>query len=62
MNTEEKKNTSSTLEVESLAKRYLNSLNEREKQGYEIAKAHLGMSFSLYKSNGFLQYQKEITK
>ena len=62
MNIEEKKSTRSEAERQPLEERYLNSLNEREKQGYEIAKAHLGMSFSLYKSNGFLQYQKEATK
>ena len=33
--------------------KYLSSLNEKELQAYEIAKKHLGSSFSLYRSIGF---------
>ena len=36
--------------------KYLESLSEKEKKAYEIAKSHLGMSFQLEKSNGYLNY------
>ncbi len=37
---------------------YLQSLNARERKAYEIAKSHLGMSFDLEKSNGYLEWVK----
>jgi hypothetical protein len=43
-----------------LMKAYLDSLTEKEKKGYEIAKSHLGMSFQLEKSLGYLQYKKSL--
>jgi len=43
-----------------LMKAYLDSLHEKEKKGYEIAKSHLGLSFQLEKSLGYLQYKKSI--
>lgn len=57
MNCEKEKENTTTLEQQEQA--YLATLNERERQGYEIARSHLGMSFSLYKSNGFLAWKKE---
>ena len=33
-------------------------LSEKEKKAYEIAKSHLGMSFQIEKSNGYLKYKK----
>ena len=41
-----------------LKKEYLESLNEKELQAYHIAKNHLGESYSLVKSNGFLEFVK----
>ncbi len=41
---------------------YINSLTEIEKKGYEIAKSHLGSSFSLKKSIGFKQWKKDNKK
>jgi hypothetical protein len=41
---------------------YLQSLPEKEKKGYEIAKSHLGMSFQLEKSLGYLEYKKAQAK
>jgi len=41
---------------------YVKSLTEIEKKGYEIAKSHLGSSFSLKKSIGFKQWKKENKK
>jgi hypothetical protein len=40
---------------------YLKSLSEKEQMAYEIAKSHLGSTFSLEKSNGYLNWSKEPT-
>lgn len=40
-------------------KAYLDSLSPKEKKSYEIAKSHLGMSFELKKSVGFLEWKKQ---
>ena len=37
---------------------YLKSLTEKEYKAYEIAKSHLGSSFHLIKSNGFIEWKK----
>ena len=42
----------------SIQQKYLESLTPKEKQAYEIAKDHLGMSFQLEKSIGFIQFKK----
>jgi hypothetical protein len=41
---------------------YLSSLSEKERMGYEIAKNHLGSTFHLQKSNGFIEWLKEKKK
>lgn len=41
-------------------KAYLESLSDKEKKAYDIAKHHLGMSFDLEKSRGFKQYSEKI--
>lgn len=43
-----------------IMKEYLDSLAEKERKGYEIAKSHLGMSFQLEKSLGYIQYKKSL--
>jgi hypothetical protein len=35
---------------------YLNTFTEKERQAYIIAKDHLGMSFDMEKSNGFIEW------
>ncbi len=45
-----------------LLQMYLDSLNEKETLAYNIAKSHLGSSFSLEKSNGFLEWRKHNNK
>jgi hypothetical protein len=45
--------------LENLLQIYLESLNEKEKMAYNIAKSHLGSSFCLEKSNGFIQWKKK---
>lgn len=47
--------------MDSSEKEYLASLNPKEKKAYEIAKQHLGTSFHLIKSNGFIQWKKTIS-
>jgi len=51
--------------IEELQEKYVQNLSEMEKQGYIIAKEHLGSSFSLVKSIGFKEWlvkYKESTK
>ena len=42
-----------------LEQEYLASLSEKERMGYEIAKDHLGSTFHLQKSNGFIAWFKK---
>jgi len=50
----------STVEYEpKLTDLYLESLSVKEKKGYLIAKSHLGMSFDLEKSVGFLRWKNK---
>ena len=39
---------------------YVDSLSEKERKAYHIAKSHLGSSFSLEKSRGFLDWKTKI--
>jgi len=48
--------------MKSLQLQYLESLSEKEKKAYEIAKEHLGMSFQLEKSVGYLRWLKSKTQ
>ena len=38
---------------------YLDSMDEKDFKAYTIAKSHLGSSFQLEKSNGFIEWLKE---
>lgn len=40
--------------------KYVESLSEKELKAYHIAKSHLGSSFSLEKSRGFIDWKKKI--
>jgi hypothetical protein len=42
-----------------LSSLYLGTLNDRELQAYHIAVNHLGMSFTMERSNGYRQWKKE---
>lgn len=44
-------------EIDKLLEDYLASLNPKELKAYHIAKSHLGMSFDLQKSNGFIEFK-----
>ena len=45
--------------VADLLSEYYKSLNKRNRQAYEIAKDHLGTSFDLEKSIGFLKFKEK---
>jgi hypothetical protein len=42
--------------LKSLGEQYIESLSEKERKAYTIAKEHLGMSFQLDKSVGYLKW------
>lgn len=52
--------TPESMSLDKLMKTYLDTLSEKEKQGYHIAKEHLGMSFQLEKSVGFLNWKEKM--
>jgi hypothetical protein len=41
---------------------YIQTLDEKELKAYHIARDHLGMSFQLEKSNGYLNWKKDNVK
>ena len=43
---------------QSILDQYLKTLSEKEMKAYLIAKSHLGMSFTLEKSTGFLEWYR----
>lgn len=47
--------------LDRLMEEYLKTLCEKERKSYEIAKEHLGTSFQLEKSVGFLKWKKTQT-
>ena len=46
------------IEVQELVIKYLKHLNTNERQAYTIGKSHLGSSFNIVKSNGFVDWKK----
>lgn len=46
------------LSQEQLISQYLQEMGTLERQAYEIARSHLGTSFNIAKSNGFIQWVK----
>ena len=55
MDTSQTSSADNCIQLENL---YISQLTEKEKKAYEIAKDHLGMSFQLSKSNGYLKWLK----
>lgn len=49
------------MEQEPLTEQYLKTLTEKELMAYKIAKDHLGSSFELEKSNGFIKWTTKLT-
>jgi len=56
----EKRASISELSISKLLDMYLETLTPKERKSYHIAKEHLGMSFTLEKSVGFLQWKKTV--
>ena len=53
---------SETAQNVSLLEKYVESLSEKELKAYHIAKSHLGTSFSLEKSRGFIEWKKKMSE
>jgi hypothetical protein len=45
-------------ELQDSIKNYLNQLDNIEKKAYIIGKKHLGTSYNIIKSNGYINWQK----
>jgi len=41
-------------------KSYFNSMTDMQKKTFLIAKNHLGTSFNIFKSNGFVNFEKQL--
>jgi len=48
--------------MENYREQYIQSLSEKELQAFYIAKAHLGTSFSVEKSLGFIKWLENVKK
>jgi hypothetical protein len=44
--------------IQTPQEQYISTLSEKEYQGYLIARSHLGSSFDLEKSLGFIEWKK----
>jgi hypothetical protein len=49
-------------EVQESILKYLEQLGDKERIAYSIAKEHLGTSFNVLKSVGYITWKKEQTK
>ena len=47
--------------TQTLTELYIASLSEKDLMAYEIAKNHLESTFSLEKSNGFIEWKKKYS-
>jgi transcriptional regulator CtsR len=50
------------METEQLIEKYIQTLNDKEKQAIEIAKNHLESSFDIEKSVGFVKFKNDTIK
>jgi hypothetical protein len=50
------------MDNKTLLEKYLETLSEKEMKSYLIAKEHLGTSFELEKSVGYLRWKEKIEK
>ena len=58
MNSTSSNETKESESLSDIINEYINSLPDKEKVGYEIAKQHLGTSFTVEKTVGFLRWKK----
>lgn len=49
-------------QLQQLVEQYIEQMTPLERQAYDIARNHLGTSFSIVKSNGFKEYVKNEQK
>ena len=47
---------------EEMMKKYIESMDDKDRTAYEIAKEHLGSSFDLVKSLGYIKFVENINK
>jgi hypothetical protein len=59
-NTNSNTNNDTNNNTNNMIEKYFKSLSEKEKKAYEIAKSHLGMSFQIEKSNGFIKFRERM--
>jgi len=52
--------SSTTVSMQTPQEQYISTLSEKEYQGYLIARSHLGSSFDLEKSLGFIEWKKTV--
>jgi len=45
--------------MDTIVDEYLNQLNDFQKKAYLIAQDHLGTSFNIFKSVGYIEYMKK---
>jgi hypothetical protein len=46
--------------IQELILRYLEQLDRIERKAYTIGKSHLGSSFNVVKSNGFIEWRQKL--
>jgi hypothetical protein len=59
MNSTSSNETKESESLSDIINEYINSLPDKERVGYEIAKQHLGTSFTVEKTVGFLRWKKQ---
>jgi len=47
-------------ELRETIRSYFKSMSEMQKKSFLIAKDHLGTSFNIFKSNGFVNFEKQF--
>ena len=48
-----------SVDVQEKVRQYLSELGEKERQAYKIAKNHLGTSFNIVKSTGYINWSNK---
>ena len=51
-----------SISEEEMMKKYIESMDDKDRTAYEIAKEHLGSSFDLVKSLGYIKFVENINK
>ena len=51
-----------SISEEEMMKKYIESMDDKDRSAYEIAKEHLGSSFDLVKSLGYIKFVENINK